>query len=125
VADDGIPVEVRDFLTEFISSIEQLEILLLLQESRRPWTAQEISQKMHISQESVERRLEEFVRRELFSQDGHCYSFTPKKEQHNRAVNTLSLLYKERRVAIITSIFSNPVDHIQTFADAFKLKPKN
>jgi hypothetical protein len=30
--------------------------------------------------------------------------------------------YQERRVAVITEIYSNPVKKVQTFADAFRLR---
>jgi hypothetical protein len=37
-------------------------------------------------------------------------------------LGTLADLYAERRVAVISEIYSNPVSKVKTFADAFRLR---
>jgi hypothetical protein len=50
------------------------------------------------------------------------YQYQPGSEEADRLVGELIRLYQERRVAVITLIYSKPVNKVQTFADAFRLR---
>ena len=43
-------------------------------------------------------------------------------DSQNFTISALAKAYSERHVAVFTLIFSRPVDPIQSFADAFKLR---
>lgn len=124
MSNDGLSDNVKEFIAECIASVEQLEILLhLYATSPRPWSAEAIAKDLYVAPESVQRRLVEFHEKGLFEKrEGELYSFKPVKQEADRTVHELSLAYKERRVAVINQIFSNPQDHLRSFADAFKFK---
>jgi hypothetical protein len=42
--------------------------------------------------------------------------------QADALLSALETLYRERRVAIISEIHSNPISKVRTFADAFRLR---
>lgn len=89
----------------------------------RPWSAEAIAKDLYVAPESVQRRLVEFHEKGLLEKrEGELYAFRPERQEVDRTVHELSLAYKERRVAVINQIFSNPSDHIRSFADAFKFK---
>ena len=50
------------------------------------------------------------------------YRYEPKSKELESAVDEVSKLYQQRRVTIINLIYSKPVDHVRSFADAFKFK---
>jgi hypothetical protein len=124
VSNEVFPENVRQFIAECISSVEQLEVLLHLYASApRVWSAEAVAKDLYVASESVQRRLEEFHSKGLLEKhEGETYSFRPTKQDVARTVHELSLAYKERRVAVINQIFSNPQDHLRSFADAFKFK---
>ncbi|HET6513462.1 MAG TPA: hypothetical protein VFH43_14820 [Candidatus Kapabacteria bacterium] len=124
MSSEGLSDNVKQFIAEFISSVEQLEILLFLfGASPRGGTAESIAKDLYVAPESVQRRLVEFTEKGLLrKQEGELYTFSPEKKELDRTVHELSLAYKERRVAVINQIFSNPQDHLRSFADAFKFK---
>ena len=126
MSDDGIPEDVRRFITEQIASIEQLEVLLLLfQGGRREFSAVGISKQLYTSAESVERWLSSMCSSGLLvcrTGDEKLYQYKPSSGDLDRIVRLLANAYSERRVSIINLVFAKPLDHIRTFADAFKFK---
>lgn len=52
------------------------------------------------------------------------YRYGPASPEAARAVQLLDRLYIERRVTIITLIFSKPIDTIKDFADAFRIRKR-
>ncbi len=112
------------FVDRHIDSIEQLEILLLLAESGREWSAAEILQNLQSSAGSVSLRLASLQKTGLIAPVGGCWQFTPADEAVARVVHELAEAYRERRVRIIEAIYAPKPDAAQTFADAFKFKKK-
>ena len=121
---EGLSDNVKQFIAECIASVEQLEVLLhLYATAPRPWSAEAIAKDLYVAPESVQRRLVEFHEKGLLEKrEGELYAFRPERQEADRTVHELSLAYKERRVAVINQIFSNPQDHLRSFADAFKFK---
>jgi hypothetical protein len=124
VSNEGLSDNVKQFIAECIASVEQLEVLLhLYATAPRPWSAEAIAKDLYVAPESVERRLVEFHEKGLLEKrEGDLYTFKPVKPEMDRTVHEVSLAYKQRRVAVINQIFSNPQDHLRSFADAFKFK---
>jgi hypothetical protein len=130
---NDLPDEVQHFLREYISSVEQLEILLHLH--RNPsiaLTSQELAQALYISPESIAVRLEAFqANKVLVSEEVQTgnkieirYALNKLNGSMMQRLAELDRLYRERRVSVINFIFSNPIATIQSFADAFILGKK-
>lgn len=138
---EGIPPDVREFLTREINSIEQLEILLLLRRtSPRRWTPSEVSTELRGNVDSARHRLELLAasrivlvhrgapsapegRTGVSQGDTECtYSFDASSRSLDELVASLDSVYSQRRVRVIEFIFTKPTDPLRDFADAFKLR---
>ncbi len=125
-----MPQELSDILKQFVArhihSVEQLEVLLLLQRSApREWTADEVSREISTSRYAAEARLMDLRGRGLVSmrEDGQVLHFRYDPATPDDAhVGQLAAVYAERRTSIITMIFSKPSDSVSSFADAFRLR---
>ena len=119
----------QDFLRRYIDSVEQLEILLLLRSSGRPWTASEITRELATSAVSAAARLDSLASARLAVRsgdgDGRTYAYKPADAKIRRAVDELAEVYPRRRVAIITFIFAAPDDSLRDFSNAFRLRRKD
>jgi predicted ArsR family transcriptional regulator len=126
---NGLPDDVRQFITDNISSVAKLEVLLLLRNNPEPaWTAAAVAKALATSPEVMQTHLDEWLARGLLqvseaSERGYRYS--PKSPELDRTVRDLADLYQARRVTVITQIYSEPVDKVRTFADAFRLRKEN
>jgi hypothetical protein len=54
--------------------------------------------------------------------DSDVFRYRPGTAASDNLIDQLAALYLERRVAVITQIYSKPVKKVQTFADAFRLR---
>ena len=110
------------FITEHISSVEELEILLLLRDRLLP--IPEISRELRANPESVDNRIRRLTDRGLLvRQDADPPHFTLAKDPslHGTA-QRLAQAYREKRFIVIDLIFSKPNNILRVFADAFKIK---
>jgi hypothetical protein len=137
VANTGLSEAVKKFIAEHISSVEQLEVLLLLhRRQQQEWSAQEVSQELRIDPASAGERLADLEARGLLTKHeapvvpppalpvaaAPLYQYQPQKPNFDHTVNDLAKSYQEYRVTVISLIFSKPIDKIRTFADAFKFR---
>lgn len=116
---------VRQFISRFIRSVEQLEILLLL--SRAPekkYTASQVYDVILSTPQSVEGWLNQLTRDELLirstgsPQEYQCTSHPETFAQ----IETLGEWYRAAPVRVIEAIYQRESRAAQSFADAFKLK---
>jgi hypothetical protein len=125
-AEEKIPETVRRFIIEHINSVEALEILLLLFNAQSDeWSATEVSRKLCTSVESATARLNELQLGKLLlaiSADPVKYRFNSGDDQLIALVGELEKVYKERRVSVISLIYSKPSEPLRAFADAFRLR---
>lgn len=125
MAGETLPTSVQQFLSKYIRSLEQLEVLLLLRNSaNRSWTSAEVYEVVRSSRASVEERLESFVQLGfLAKEDGAppTFRYAP-KENLGAAVDETAGAYQKWRVRVIEAIFTPAVDPAQRFADAFKVR---
>lgn len=123
---EEIPQEIKDFIVRHINSVEQLEILLLLQGSpTREWSARDVAQELRSDTQSVAVRMADLhARGFLHGQEASApmYRFNPANAQEAQLVAKLASVYAQRRMAVINLIFSKPIDKIRVFADAFNLR---
>ena len=117
---------VRQLILDHIDSVAELELLLLLfQHPDREWAATDVAHDLRVEPEWTERRLAALAAQGLIvSMDGPPprYQFKPATTDLDAAVTALAQAYAQRRVTIITLIYSKPRDHIRSFADAFRLR---
>lgn len=126
---DDFSSDVKQFIDQHIESLAQLEALLLLkQEPERSWNAEEIAKALYVPAELAETLLAEFVRRgfaKVTPSPPVCYSYGPSDEKLNDLIGQVATAYQDRRVAIISLIYSKPLNKVQTFADAFRLRKES
>lgn len=123
---DDLPAAVRDLLQRAVRSVEQLEILLLLQ--RRPdewWNAARVADELRTSAASAARRLEELAGHGFFDVrvgEAMNFRYAPPSAELAEAVALLAATYRERRVRVISFLYSRPADRLTDFVDAFRLR---
>ena len=131
MTDPGISEAVRSLIVERIDSVVQLELLLLLHANpARAWSAADVAQELRIDPAWTNGQLTELVGHSLLApastDDPRTFRYAPAPGSPlDAAVAQLARDYAERRVTIITLIFSKPVDKLRSFADAFRLRKDN
>ena len=124
----GIPREVQDFIRSHLSSVAQLEILLLLQAAPgRPHAPDDVAESLRIDPVWAGAEMQRLHTNGLFerSEDGSAYCYRPGTPALDAAVRGLAKAFSTHRVSVITLIFATPSDSVGSFADAFKLKRDN
>jgi hypothetical protein len=119
---EHFPAELRQFIAQHIESLAQLEALLLMRrEPGRRWAPAELARTLYISDEMVRGMFAELERGGFVARDDESYFYAASGPLDD-LLGELARHYQERRVAVITEIYSNPVKKVQTFADAFRLR---
>ncbi|HUP33540.1 MAG TPA: hypothetical protein VM184_10940 [Gaiellaceae bacterium] len=118
----GIPDRVARFIRAHISSVEQLETLLLLRsDPGRPWSSAEVGATLRTLPESIDLRLHDLQQHGLVAPDGVGWLLAPGVDAG--LVDDLADCWKKRRVAVIAMIFAEPGDDpARSFADAFRIR---
>jgi hypothetical protein len=123
---DELSARVRQFIDQNIESLAQLETLLLMRrDPQRSWDAAGIAKALYISPEQAERLLADLVRRGMIAAiaaPAAHHLFNPSNADIDAAIAEVALAYEERRVAVISLIYSKPLNKVQTFADAFRIR---
>ena len=118
--------ELKQFVTQHIESLAQLETLLLLrQDSSRSWSPAEVAKALYANQEMCANQLAELARHgflEFLGDKEPRYRYQPSQSGLAALIDELAQTYQDRRVAVITHIYSKPVSKVQTFADSFRLR---
>lgn len=124
---EDLPAELKKLIADHIVSIEQLEILLLLQ--RRPeieWDAATLALEIRTSERSAVARLADLAARGFTGvrDDGGTlrYRYDPASDGLRRGVELLAKAYAERRYTVIDLVFSKPIENLRVYADAFRFR---
>ena len=125
--DPGVPDDVRAFLAQYIDSVEQMEILLLLHGTpEREWSAAAAAGHLYGQPSSVGRRLAILRLQGLLacreSADDDMYRYAPATPALDLTVGRLADAYRDRRVSVVGLIASRPMDNVRAFADAFRFR---
>ena len=125
---EEFPPEVKQFIEHYIESVPQLESLLLLrQQPQRQWSAADLAKALYIPEDVAASLLAEFVRRgfaTIVPPDAR-YAYRIRDSEADGLIHELGSIYRERRVAVISLIYSKPLHKVQTFADAFRFGKEN
>ena len=126
MSEEAIAPEVRAFIAAHIESVVQLEILLLLHGAAgASHSAADLSTQLRIDPAWAEAQLADLCTRGLLRcAEGPpaTYQFAAKDPSVAEAVDALAKAYADRRVSVISLIFSKPIDKIRSFADAFRIR---
>jgi hypothetical protein len=121
-----LPAPVEQFIVQHIESLGQLEVLLLVrQEPERWWRVEEIARALYTPVEICAGVLADLARRGFLAAGEPPeppYRYQPATSELDGLVDAVAETYRERRVAVITAIYSRPVSKVQTFADAFRIR---
>lgn len=119
-----LPEDVAQFIADHIDSIELLEVLLLLRErAGEEWTDETVARELRINPVSAAARLKTLAAKKLLSsKDAVAFRYAPATATLDTTARRVAECYKERRVSVITVIFSRPSDNIRIFADAFRIR---
>ena len=122
----GINEHVRSFLATHVSSIEQLEVLLLLRATPdREWSADECSRELRSNLRWIQERLGDFVARGfLVAREVEAvlkYRYAPPTEETRALIDGVAKAYKERRLSVINLIYGKIESDVVSFAEAFSI----
>jgi predicted ArsR family transcriptional regulator len=128
VTGTALPQRVQRFLMMHIDSIEKLEVLLLLRNrAERQWTASEVALELRITEASAAVRLADLASSGLLVSNEEApaaYRYSPAHSDDVRSISELATTYSERRVSVITFVFSKPQERVRGFAEAFLLRKR-
>ena len=122
-----LPKEVRDFVTRHITSVEELEVLLLLRAvPDKDWSIDEVRRALSGSSESIRLRMDHLVRHRLVHSNsaGETFRYSV-GEAGDATIDEVANAYAKRRVAVIGLIFSGPSDSVRSFSDAFRFRDED
>jgi hypothetical protein len=123
---ETLPPHVQQFVSEHLSSVEQMEVLQLLATNPgSDWSAQAVYKVVLTTVESIEQTLEKFAGSGIIEKlpgAPAIYRFVV-KQGVPAVIDELCRYYKEMPVRIITAIYKDR-NTVQQFADAFKFTRK-
>lgn len=121
---DDLPEDVRYFLQTSIDSIEQLQVLLLLQaQPDRIWTTSEITFELRSVDSSIQNRLDKLYKRNILARHGDSeHKFLPTSTEMLNIIEKVVSENQLRPYQIIDAIYSSAEKSIQDFANAFKMR---
>lgn len=126
----GLSDAVQRFVAAHVSSIELLEVLLLLRQNEgREWRAAEVAREIGSSLMSIRDRLANLAARRFVAvreaDDDTLYRYAADGDLR-KVIDDLAKAYKERRLAVVDLIYARPQpSDIETFSDAFRIRKKD
>jgi predicted transcriptional regulator len=109
-----------EFIDRHIHSIAQLEVLLALhQDADAYWTIEQITGSFYLQPQTAKDLLLDLLRRGLVLQHGAGYRISYDNDTIRRLIEELAKLYRERRVAVISRIFSKSDNSASKFPRNF------
>lgn len=125
----SLPRPVRRFLDDRIDSVEQLEILLLLQRyAERSWNASAVADALGLTPRTAETHLERLCQRDLLDVrlgDAVRYRYSPATPELVDCVRQVVEAYREQRATILAFVTARRLRALQDFSDAFRIKEDN
>ena len=122
---ERLSAEVRAFITQYIVSLEELEVLLLLHEfPERDWSVAEINERLRSQEASIAKWLATLVAAQLIRSSEGRYRFSPPSDELRQQMAAMADAYRTRRTKVIEFIFSKPNESLLSFAEAFDLRKR-
>lgn len=121
----GIPRDVRALITDHLTSVAQLEILLLLHGAPdEHFQSNDVAERLRIDPAWAADELRGLESAGLLGSDAAtgAFQYSPRTPELAAAVDGLAKAFSTHRVSVITLLFSTPSEGIGSFADAFKIR---
>lgn len=110
MANENLPHFILQFMEEYIETVEQLEILLLLGcHPHAAYSVEAVYEVILSSRRSVEKGLEHFISKGLIGKDQEIpatYRFHPKSSDVQSQINDLAAAYRAAPVRVIEAIYN-------------------
>jgi hypothetical protein len=120
-----ISKDVQAFIAEYIRSVFEVEVLLLLHRTAaKRWLAQEVGNELGIETGVANTHLIALAKIKLLTQcptQPNCFIYSPLNEELAAVVDRLAEAYEKQRVAIFSLILKRSSNRMQRFAEAFRL----
>jgi hypothetical protein len=115
---------VARFLRDHITSVAQLEILLMLQTNpQQTWSPAKIANELRADSAGAAQQLKLLEQHQLVKvNEAGAYYFAPATPELQAAVVAVAQAYLIRRVSVIELIYSKSPDSLRAFSDAFRLR---
>jgi hypothetical protein len=120
----SIPAALREFITEHIHSVAQLEALLLLMNNERGFSLEECASRLYISSPDCEAALQPLITDRLVKVHLGRFVFQTEDKAMVRKVRDLADVYR-RQLIPVTNLIHSKRDRIQKFADAFRVRKES
>jgi hypothetical protein len=125
-----VPLEVQHFVLERITSIAQLEALLMMRNAPDTWwPSSSMAERLYISERACRFELEALKDRGLLlakQEDiGWRFRYAPATGELRELVDRLVYYYAKHLVVISNLIHSQPRTRLHEFSEAFSLKKKD
>ena len=115
--------DLREFIHTWVKSVWAVELLLFLRRNdKSSWTVDALTRELRSSNFLVEDILATFLQAGIVRQGPDGYRYEPAAPFLDGLVRQLADAYGTRPLAVSKEILAGSRSHIQTFADAFKLK---
>jgi hypothetical protein len=129
MADELIPEDVRDFITDNIDSVAELEALLLIRsDPDAAWSTASLARRLYATREQTQDVIAKLCSLGLVGVRGKgpvTYHYQPSTADLDKMVSDLAETYSKYLVPVTNLIHSKPHSRIQQFADAFKLRKED
>lgn len=118
-----LPAGVVAFLDEYIFTVSQLEVLLLVHEARGAVrTAEDLSRESYLPTHSITPWLDALVKQGVLDAAEGGYRFAPADDGMRRALDEVAECYARRRVSVTRHVYASKEDPVARFADAFRFR---
>lgn len=119
---EGVPIEVREFLRACIDSVAELEALLLLREQpAQDWDAAMLARRLYVGESEAAKILEHLVQCELAAKVGTGVRYHVRDAERQFLVDGLAQSHAKYLVPL-TRLIHDKTSGIRKFADAFKFR---
>lgn len=115
--------EIEKLIAAHLTSVEQVEVLLLLRRSPDTfWSVEAIAGQLFIAEPIADRAARELVRAGWVEEgtSGRVFRFSA-AEEGRRKIDALAAEYRDRRLEVINAVFSANLNRLRSFADAFRI----
>jgi hypothetical protein len=128
VLSSDIAPNAQRFIRDHITSVAQLEMLLLLRTNpQQAWSAVELARELRVDPAWAEAQmcyLHEKQLIELSAASDPVYRYCPATPELEATVTALTQAYLVHRVSVIELIYDKPPEALRALADAFRIRKK-
>lgn len=120
--EEHLPDEVRQFVSNYVDSVAELEGLFLMCADAASWDAMSLAKRLYIEPRAAAAVLTTLHRRGLLAAEGERFRYAPSSHALRTLVARVATLYPRFLIPIARLIHAKPPAAVKGFADAFKLR---